>query len=64
MRGLRANVADAETPRRAGKTTVSDQRDFLAHALARKGRSGRQHFAHAGAACGTFVADDKHIAFL
>ena len=63
-RGLRPDMADTESARRAGEAAVGDQRDLVAHALAVKRRRGRQHLAHAGAAFRALVADDQHVAFL
>ncbi len=64
MCGLWPHVAHAEPACRARETAVGDQRHLLAHALAGQGRRGRQHFAHAGAACGAFVADDDALRLL
>ena len=61
--GFRRDVADHETVGAAGETAVGDQRDVLAQAFAHDGGGGREHFAHAGAAFGAFVADDDDIAF-
>src|SRR5712691_474006 len=63
-RGLGADMADAETARRARETAVGDQRHLAAHALAVKRRGGGEHLTHAGAALRALVADDKHFAFL
>src|SRR4051812_32253609 len=49
------DMADAETARRARKTTVGDEGDLAAHALAVERRSRRQHLPHARAAARTFV---------
>src|SRR5438552_8368894 len=63
-RGLRPDMAYAESARSAGKASVGDQRDLAAHALAVERCGGRQHFAHSGAALRPFVANDEHVAFL
>ena len=63
-RGLGADMADAEAARRAGEPSVGDQRDLAAHALAVERGGGRQHLTHAGAALGTLIANDEHVAFL
>src|SRR6202521_1741407 len=57
-------MADAKAAGGAGEAAVGDERDLAAHALAVKRRCGSEHLAHAGAAPGTLVADDKHVAFL
>ena len=62
--GLGRDVADHESARAAGKTAVGDERDVVAEPAAHDGRGGREHFAHAGAALGSFVADHDHVAFL
>ena len=62
MGGFGSNMADTEPACRAGKAPVGNQGHFFAHALARKGRSGRQHFTHARPASGAFVADDNDLA--
>ncbi len=59
---FRPDMADAEAPRRARETTVGDKSNFFAHALTGKRGGGGQHFAHAGAACGPFIADHQHFA--
>src|SRR6185312_6528214 len=61
--GFRTDVADTEPARRSGEASVSDQRDFAAHALPVERGRRRQHFAHAGAALRPLVADHKHVAF-
>src|SRR5215470_8039421 len=63
-RRFRPDVADTEPARRAGKTSVGDQRDLQSHALTVEGGRGRQHLAHAGPAARAFVADDQDVAFL
>src|ERR1700685_882109 len=61
--GLRPNMADAKTARRAGETAVGDQRDLAAHALTVERSGGRQHFTHAGAAFRALITDNQHVAF-
>src|ERR1700730_6181658 len=61
--GLRADMADAKTARRAGEPAVGDQRDLAAHALTVERSGGRQHFTHAGTAFRALVTDDQHVAF-
>src|SRR5947207_8424463 len=61
--GFRADMADAEAPRGAGKTAVGDQCDLAAHSLAGERGRGRQHFTHARPAARALVADDQHLAF-
>src|SRR5580692_3115376 len=60
---LGADMADAETARRAGEPAVGDQRDLAAHALTVERSGGRQHFTHAGAAFRALISDDQHVAF-
>ena len=57
-------MADTKAAGCAGEPAVRDQHHLVAHALAVKGRGGRQHFAHAGPALGTFIADHQNLAFL
>src|SRR5665213_1377047 len=54
-----ANVADAEAAGRAREPAIGDECDLVAHPLPVERCRGRQHFAHAGAALGPFVADDE-----
>ncbi len=55
-------MADAGAAGRAGKASVGDQRDRAAQAASHD-RGGRvEHFAHAGTALGTLVADDDDVA--
>src|SRR5262249_23878444 len=61
--GFRTHMADAKTAGRSGEAPVGDERDLPAHALSIKGRGGRQHFSHPGAAFGPFVSDHEHVAF-
>src|SRR5580658_2339651 len=61
--GLRPDMADAKTARRAGETAVGDQRDLAAHALTVERSGGRQHLTHAGAAFRALITDDQHVAF-
>jgi hypothetical protein len=61
---FRADVSDAKATRRTRKTTVGDERDLLAHPLARDCSRGGQHLAHARPDCGAFVADHDHLARL
>ena len=63
-RRLRPDMADAEAARGAGETSVGDQRDLLALALAVERRGGGEHLAHAGTAARAFPADDENVAFL
>src|ERR687897_443995 len=63
-RGFRPNMADAKAARGAGETSVSNERYFVAHALAIERGGGREHLAHARPTLGTLVADDQHLAFL
>src|SRR5690606_4688226 len=62
--GFRADMADAEAARGAREAAIGDQRDLLAHAEAIERGGGREHFAHARAALGPFVADDDDFAGL
>src|SRR5690349_2676498 len=62
--GLGADVADAKSPRRAGKTSIRYERDFFTCALTVKCSRGRQHFAHAGTAARSLVAYDQYFAVL
>src|SRR5262245_23446255 len=63
-RSFRPGMAHAEAARRAGETSVGDERDFFAGALAVKRGRGRQHLAHAGTAARPLVADDENVALL
>src|SRR5262245_41256245 len=63
-RGLRTHMTNAETAGRSRDAPVGQERDLAAHALTVKGRGGRQHFSHPGAAFGPFVSDHEHVAFL
>src|SRR5262245_51236195 len=62
--GLRTHMTNAEAAGRSRETPVGQERDLAAHALTVKGRSGRQHFSHPGAAFRPFVSDHEHVAFL
>ena len=55
-------MADHHAPGAAGKTPVRNQTHGFAHALTDQRTGGCQHFLHAGAAFGAFVADHQHIA--
>ena len=57
------DVTDGCTSCRAGKTSVGNQRDGAAETSAHDSGGGVEHFAHAGAALGTFIADDNNVAF-
>src|SRR4249919_415388 len=61
-RGFRSDMADAEAARRAGETSVGDERDFFAGALAVERGRCRQHLAHAGAAARSLITDDENVA--
>src|SRR5262249_51518669 len=61
-KGLRRNIADAHPARRTGEAPVGDQGNLLAHPLAVDKRGHPEHFAHAGTADRTFVADHQHLA--
>src|ERR1700729_1628686 len=61
--GLRPDMADAKTARRAGEAAIGDQRDLAAHALTVERSGGRQHCTHAGAAFRALISDDQHVAF-
>ena len=63
-RGLRTDMADAETARCAGEAAVGDERDLAAHALPGQRRRRLQHLTHARTALRPFVANDDHVAFL
>ena len=56
-------VADHQAARAAAETPVCDQPDIAAQPLTVERRRDLQHFAHAGSADRTLVADDEHIAF-
>src|SRR5262249_4006494 len=62
--GLGSDMADAEAAGGAGKATVGDERDLVAHALAVNGGGGGEHLAHARTAARALVADDQHVARL
>ncbi len=49
--------------RAAGEAAVGDEGDVVEQAVAGEGAGGGEHFGHAGAAFGAFVADDDDIAF-
>ncbi len=59
---FRSHMADAEAAGRTGETSVGDQRNFFTGALAVERGRRRKHFAHAGAATRSFVADHQHFA--
>src|SRR6185295_10610997 len=61
-RRLRPDMADAEPAGCARETTVGDQCDFFAGALAIKRGRRREHLAHAGAAARPLVADYQNVA--
>ena len=61
MRGFRRDVADHEAVSGAAETSIGDQRDVIAQALADERGGDRQHLAHARSACGAFEADDDHV---
>ena len=61
MRGLRGHVAGHQTVGRTGETTVGEQRDLVAQALADQRRGDLEHLAHARAARGALVADHNNI---
>src|SRR2546423_9836677 len=63
-RGLRRDVTDHVTVRRAGEAAVGDERDLVAEALANDRAGHAQHLAHAGAALRSLVTDDHDVAFL
>ena len=58
------DVADNEAVAAAGESAVGDEGDVVAESFAHDGGGGRQHFSHAGASFGAFVADDEDVAFL
>jgi len=60
--GFRRHIADAHAAGRAGKASVGDEGNVLAHALAIDQRGDTQHLAHAGAANRALIADDQHVA--
>jgi hypothetical protein len=57
-------MADAEAAGGAGKPSVGDERNLVAHALAVERSGRRQHLAHARATLGALVADHQNLAFL
>jgi hypothetical protein len=57
-------VADHEAVGAAGETSVGDEGDSLAEALAHDSTGGSEHLAHTGSALGSFVADDDDVAVL
>ena len=57
-------MANTGSVRGSGKTAVRNKRHFRAKALPHNIGSGSQHFLHAGAALGSFIAYDNHIAGL
>ena len=63
-RSFGTDMADAETPGRAGEAAVGDQRNLAAHALPVKSGGGGQHLTHTGAPARTFVPNDEDVAFL
>jgi len=60
---LGSDVTDHETVRAAGEASVGDERDILAETASHHGTGGGKHFAHAGSAARSLVADDDHVAF-
>jgi len=61
--GLGGDVANDKAVAAAGEPAVSNEGDVLAQALAHDGGGGGEHFAHAGTAAGSLVADDDDITF-
>src|SRR5439155_24527060 len=60
-RGLRRDVADDVSVRRAAEAAVGDERDLLREPGADDRAGHRQHLAHAGTAARALVADDDAI---
>ncbi len=60
--GFRRNMADHQTVRGAGESSVRKQSDGIAEPCADQRGSNGEHFTHARAAFGAFVADDDDIA--
>src|SRR5262249_27055713 len=60
---FRGNMSHHKAMAAARESSVSDQRHILAESLSHEGGRWRKHFAHAGSAPGSFVADDDDIAF-
>ena len=63
--GFGGDVAGSEAARRAGEAAVGEQSNVRAEfGIRRDGRGHLQHFAHARATLGSFIANHKHIARL
>ena len=60
--GEEALDAEEEALGIARKPAIGEQRDVLAQTLADQSAGNPQHFAHAGAAAWTFIADDDDVA--
>ena len=58
----RVHMADDKAVAAAGKAAVGNQRHLVAQALAHDGAGRTQHFAHAGPALRTFVAQHQDVA--
>ena len=56
-------MSDAEAACCTRETSVGDEGNLVAHALAIKRGCRRQHLPHARAALGPFITDDQHVAF-
>lgn len=55
-------MADDHAVGAAGESAVGDEANGVAEACADDGGGGGEHFAHAGASFGAFVADDDDVA--
>src|SRR5436190_723412 len=59
---FRRDMPDADAARRPGEAPVGHERDFLAHLLPVDQGGDAEHFAHAGPAARTLLADHEHVA--
>ena len=62
VRGFGRDVADHKAVRGAGEAAVGEQSDGIAETSADQRGGDGEHFAHAGAALGSFVANHDDIA--
>ena len=64
VEGFRRHVSDHEAVGGSAEATVGEQGYGIAESGANQGASDAEHFAHAGSAARTFVADDHHVVSL
>src|SRR5215469_10243791 len=64
MSGFGCHVTGHQTVRCAAETAVGQKSDGVAEPCSHKSSGNRQHFAHAGAAFGSFVTNHDDVASL